>query len=96
MSFAEGVVASGNGASSSEFDVYFARAVELFQRFRTVWDEAEVLHAWGRALVAVGEKARAIAKFDESLEVYRRIGAGERWMNRVLADKVPAQGILKA
>jgi len=96
MSFAEGVVASGNGASSSEFDVHFARAVESFQRFRTVWDEAEVLHAWGRALVAVGEKARAIAKFEESLEVYRRIGAGERWMNRVLADKVPAQGILNA
>ena len=87
---------AASGLSTREFDVHFAQAVEVFRRFRTVWDEAEALHEWGRALVLVGEKSRAIAKFEASLEIYRRIGASERWMNRVLADKVPAQGILKA
>jgi tetratricopeptide (TPR) repeat protein len=96
VAFADGVVAANGGSSAQAFDVHFAKAVDVFQRFRTVWDEAEALHEWGRALVTAGEKARAITKFDSSLEIYRRIGAGERWMNRVLADKVPAQGILKA
>jgi tetratricopeptide (TPR) repeat protein len=96
VAFADGVVAAHGGSSPQDFEVNFAQAVEVFQRFRTVWDEAEALHEWGRALVGAGEKARAIAKFESALEIYRRIGAGERWMNRVLADKVPAQGILKA
>jgi tetratricopeptide (TPR) repeat protein len=96
VAFAEGVVAACGKSTSKEFDVHFSQAVDLFRRYCTVWDEAEALHEWGRALVVVGEKARAIAKFEAALVIYRRIGAGERWMNRVLADKVPAQGILKA
>jgi hypothetical protein len=96
VALADGVVAANGGSSALDFDLHFAQAVDVFQRFHSAWDEAESLHEWGRALVLVGEKARAITKFDSSLEIYRRIGAGERWMNRVLADKVPAQGILKA
>jgi tetratricopeptide (TPR) repeat protein len=96
VAFANGVVAGAGGSSTLEFDVHFEQAVDVFRRYETVWNEAEALHEWGRALVATGEKARAIAKFEAALEIYRRTGAGERWMNRVLADKVPAQGILKA
>jgi tetratricopeptide (TPR) repeat protein len=96
VALADGVVAANGGSPTQDFDVHFAQAVDLFQRFHTVWDEAEALHQWGRALVSAGEKARAIANFDSSLEIYRRIGAGERWMNRVLTDKIVAQGILNA
>jgi len=96
VAFSDGVVAAASGSSRQDSDVHFGQAVDVFRLNGTVWDEAEALHEWGRALVSAGEKARAIAKFDSSLEIYRRIGAGERWLNRVLADKVPAQGILKA
>ncbi|MEK7295578.1 MAG: AAA family ATPase, partial [Actinomycetota bacterium] len=96
VALADGVVASNAGSSTQDFDHHFAHAVDVFQRFHTAWDEAEALHEWGRALVLAGDKARAIDNFEAALEIYRRIGAGERWMKRVLADKVPAQGILKA
>lgn len=96
VALADGVVASNAGSSTQDFEVHFAQAVAVFRRFRIVWDEAEALHEWGRALVLAGDKARAIDNFEAALEIYRRIGAGERWMKRVLADKVPAQGILKA
>lgn len=96
VSLAEGVVGANGGLPSQEFEVHFAQAVDVFRLYCTVWDEAETLHEWGRALLSAGEKARAIAKFEAALEIYRRIGAGERWINRVLTDKIPAQGILNS
>ena len=96
VAFADGVVAGAGGSSTQEFDAHFGKAVDAFRMYCTVWDEAEALHEWGRALLLAGEKARAIAKFESALEIYRRIGAGERWLNRVLTDKIPAQGILNA
>ena len=96
VAFADGVVSAARGSSTQEFEVHFGRAVDVFGRYGTVWDEAEALHEWGRALLSAGEKARAISKFEAALEIYRRIGAGERWLNRVLTDKIPAQGILNA
>lgn len=96
VAFADGVVAAAKGLSTQESDVHFGKAVEIFRHNCTVWEEAEALHEWGRALVSAGEKARSIAKFEAALEIYRRIGAGERWINRVLTDKIPAQGILNS
>lgn len=96
VAFAGGVVSAARGSSAQEFDAHFGQAVEVFRMYGTVWDEAEASHEWGRALLSAGEKAGAIAKFEAALEIYRRIGAGERWINRVLTDKIPAQGILNA
>lgn len=58
--------------------------------------EARILHAWGRALLAAGERARAAEKLDEAIESYRRRGYGARWIERVLADKLQAQGVERA
>ena len=96
VAFADGVVAAASGSSTQESDVHFGQAVDVFRLYCTVWDEAEALHEWGRALLSAGEKARSIAKFEAALEIYRRIGAGERWISRVLTDKIPAQGMLNS
>src|SRR5207249_2485883 len=36
--------------------------------------------------------ADAISKLDAAIGIYRRIGAGARWLERVIADKLRAQG----
>jgi class 3 adenylate cyclase len=66
--------------------------VEVARRHRLPWDEAEALHLWGRALLDAGDRHGAVEKLDQALATYRRIGAGNRWLERVLADKVRVQG----
>ena len=51
------------------------------------FEEAEALHYWGRALSASGEHPGANEKHDAAIEIYRRCGAGERWVERVEADR---------
>lgn len=95
VAWVEGVAAAAEGRMA-EAEPRFERAVAVFQQYRRVWDEAEAPHDWGAALAAAGEKQRALAKFDAALDIYRRIGAGERWIERVLTAKMRAQDILKA
>jgi len=56
------------------------------------WEEANTLQNWGRALLAAGEQARAIEKFDAAIEIYRSRGAGARFIEYVMTDKMRAQG----
>src|SRR5262249_54492931 len=51
-----------------------------------------ILQYWGRALLAAGEHARAIEKFDAAIEIYRSRGAGSRFVEYVMADRMRAQG----
>lgn len=60
----------------------FEQALTVFRRFSLVWDEAEALLAWGR-MFAASSAERASAKFDAAANVYRRIGAGQPWLERV-------------
>jgi len=46
-----------------------------------------VLHRWGRALGSAGKGDRATEKLDAAIEIYRRHGAGQRWIDRVAADR---------
>jgi class 3 adenylate cyclase len=48
---------------------------------------------WGRALLAAGDPVAAIEKFNAALEIYARIGAKPFWSERVVADKMRAQGV---
>lgn len=64
----------------------FEAATDIAARYTLPWDEADAMHAWGRALAAAGDSA-APAKLDAAIEVYRRIGAGRPWIDRVEADK---------
>jgi class 3 adenylate cyclase len=71
---------------------HFETALALFRRYKLVWDEAETLRRWGNALISADDRARGIEKLDDAIATYRRIGAGARWLERVLADKLRAQG----
>jgi tetratricopeptide (TPR) repeat protein len=74
----------------------FAKAAEIHRRYQVPFDEAETLHYWGRALLATGECSAALEKLDAAMELYRRHGAGERWLERVRADRLRAQSAVPA
>jgi class 3 adenylate cyclase len=70
----------------------FEKALAILREYQLVWEEAAALHLWGRARIDAGERASAIEKLDGALEIYRRIEAGAPWLERVLTDKLRAQG----
>jgi len=69
----------------------FEKAAFIHRRYQVPFDQAETLHYWGRALLAAGECPAALEKLDAAIELYRRYGAGERWLERVQTDRVRAQ-----
>jgi tetratricopeptide (TPR) repeat protein len=81
---AEAVTAAAEG-KSQDAERQFEKAGEIFRRYHVPFEEAEALYYWGRALNASGEHARANEKIDAAIEIYRRCGAGERWIERVEA-----------
>jgi tetratricopeptide (TPR) repeat protein len=92
-----GHVAFAAGAVAAAEDNYvmadgrYASAIEIYKRFKLAWQEADALHYWGRALFAAGEAERASEKFDLSIECYRRMGAGQPWIDRVAADRAKTE-----
>jgi tetratricopeptide (TPR) repeat protein len=80
------VVAAAMG-QTVEADAFFEKAMDGLRRFPNVWDEADALHLWGGALLNRGERVAAAAKLDAAIEIYRRIGAGQPWIDRVMADR---------
>jgi tetratricopeptide (TPR) repeat protein len=66
-----------------EADVAFATAHETLARHRLRLDEADALHAWGRALERAGSGPDAAEKLDRAAEAYRSCGAGAVWVERV-------------
>jgi class 3 adenylate cyclase len=75
------------GRRFDEADAQFSKAVEIAVRFGLPFAEAETDYLWGRALLSESEHHRAIEKFDAAIEIYRRCGADQRWIERVEADK---------
>jgi class 3 adenylate cyclase/tetratricopeptide (TPR) repeat protein len=71
----------------ADADQHFAGTLEIFRRYSIRWAEGLALRDWGRALRAAGRRESAIEKFDEAIELYRRIGAGQPWIDRLLSDK---------
>jgi class 3 adenylate cyclase len=88
---AEAVLAAARGQFSGA-DGHFERAIANFQQYCRPWEEADTLQYWGRALLAANERTRAIEKFDAAIQIYRSRGAGTRFIEYVLADKMRAQG----
>ena len=74
-------------ARLADANKHFETAIQIFQRFKLVWQEARALEHWGDALRSAGDQAGAAQKFDGALEIYRRIGAGSPWLEKVLARK---------
>ena len=89
---AEGIVAAAAGDNAAA-DGHFADALEIFGLYKRVWDQADTLHDWGRALVAAGDHARANEKLGEALDIHRRHGSGPIFIERIVADRLRAQGI---
>jgi len=88
---AEAVMAAAQGEYLLA-ESHFEKAIATFQRYCLPWEEADTFQYWGRALLAAGEHARAIEKFDAAIEIYRSRGASVRFVEYVMADKMRAQG----
>jgi tetratricopeptide (TPR) repeat protein len=82
-----GAVVSAAEGKYNDAETQFEKAVEIFRRYHVPFEEAEALLCWGRALNAADEHGRANEKLDAAIEIYRRCGAGERWVQRVEADR---------
>jgi DNA-binding NarL/FixJ family response regulator len=54
------------------------------------WDEAGALTYWSRALLGAGRQTEATAKLDAARDIYRRLGAGEPWFDRLSAVRSQA------
>jgi hypothetical protein len=78
----EGVLASFS-ENIPEAESHFATAIQIYRRYSLPFEEADTLHYWGRALNAHGDAVRATQKFDAAIEIYRQIGAGQRWIERI-------------
>ena len=87
---AEAVVAAAQGEYAVA-ETHFQKAIATFQRYSLPWEEADTFQYWGRALLAAGEHARAIEKFDAAVEIYRSRGAGTSFIEFVMADKRRAE-----
>ncbi|HEY6300897.1 MAG TPA: hypothetical protein VIW95_14765 [Candidatus Binatus sp.] len=83
---AEAVVAAADNRIQ-DAETSFERAMAIFTRYALPWEQAETLHYWGKTLTLAGEHSRATEKFDAAIEIYRRHGAGQRWVDRVEADR---------
>jgi tetratricopeptide (TPR) repeat protein len=88
---AEAVVA-GAQREYAAAETHFQKAIATFQHYCLPWEEADTCQFWGRALLAAGERARAVEKFDAAIEIYRSRGASTRFIEYVIADKMRAQG----
>ena len=89
---AEGLVAAASGDLPAA-DRLLGSAVQGFSDYRVPWIEALTLQEWGRVLLEYGEPERAAEKFDATLDVLRRHEFGNRWFERVITDKLRAQGV---
>jgi tetratricopeptide (TPR) repeat protein len=70
----------------NDADTQFQKALEILERYSKPWEQAQTYRYWGRALVAAGDKLRAVEKFQMAIDIYRRIGAGEAWTADVMAE----------
>jgi tetratricopeptide (TPR) repeat protein len=72
-------------------DHHFAVAIDIIRRYSMRNHEGPALSEWGRTLLAAGHRDRAFEKLDEALDLYRRVGAGQPWIDYVEAARQPAR-----
>jgi DNA-binding CsgD family transcriptional regulator len=91
-----GQVALADGAAalaehspvSAERD--FTQASAIFRRFGHPWGEAEAQLLWGRGLRTLGDTASAERHLRAAADIYRGLGAGAMWLERVPVAPQPA------
>jgi pimeloyl-ACP methyl ester carboxylesterase len=88
---AEAVVAAARG-SWSESEAQFIKAAETFRRHGMVWQEAKTFQSWGDALRAGADRRAAIERLDMAIEIYRRQGEGQSWIDSAESDLARTNG----
>ncbi len=66
-------------------EAYLESALASIQEWRQGLLEPMVLRDLGRILIAHGEVARGVQKLDAAVEIFRRLGVGQPWIDAVLA-----------
>jgi DNA-binding CsgD family transcriptional regulator len=88
VALADAAVAAAEGRAD-DADARYAEAIEIFRRCSLPWDEAEALIAWAGAAAQSAHRlsaGRTGDLLDSALALYRRIGAGQPWLDRLLAE----------
>jgi DNA-binding CsgD family transcriptional regulator len=85
VDLAEAVVLAAEGRLD-EATVLFESSVATMRRYGVPWDEAEALRAWALALARAADYVRSRDLLAAAADVYRRIGAGQPWIDRVDAE----------
>ena len=62
-------------------DAHQARAVEMFTAFGLPWHRADALRSSARLLARRGQDEEADERRRQADQVYRAIGAADRWVN---------------
>ena len=68
-----------------------AQAIGVFRRYQLPWDEAQALECWGASLIKSGDGKAGDRRLDAAATLYRRHGAGPRWLQRVARIRVAAR-----
>ncbi len=95
VALAEAALAAAEGdpeAAGPQFET----ALDIFRHYGLPWDQAEAFHLWGRACAAAGRRyrPRALEAFDAAIDVYRRHGAGQCWIDCVEIERKRVLGTL--
>jgi DNA-binding CsgD family transcriptional regulator len=90
LHLAEGLAALA-AAALPEAVGHFQRCIDVFRRYAFPWGEAEAQLLWGRGLRKAGQTASAMSKLRAAEDIYRRLGAGEVWLERLARESQPEQ-----
>jgi tetratricopeptide (TPR) repeat protein len=86
VSVSEAIIAAAEQRFDEAYS-HYADALRLIHRYGIRWIEGPTLCDWGRTLSAAGQRDQALEKFDAAIELYRRIGAGQPWIERAETDR---------
>ena len=59
------------------------RRLRTLRHYQLPWDEAQALECWGVMLIKAGEAKQGDRRLDAAAVLYRRHGAGARWLQRL-------------
>jgi hypothetical protein len=86
VAHAEGMSAAAN-SDFDEADRAFEESRAVAHAFTFVWGETNALYDWAFARELAGDAKGANAKLDELAELYRRLGMGQWWFDRLEAER---------
>ena len=82
VALAEAAIGAAEGQTAAAQGV-FRQAVGTLRHYQLPWDEAQALECWGVMLIKAGEAKQGDRRLDAAAVLYRRHGAGARWLQRL-------------